>query len=259
MTYPDPTPRRTRAGQAPGRAEPRAGDDDAPRHVHGRNDLDFVSSGRSASEFERARRHTGRVRFLKFALPLGGGLTLAIVAIAYFVSLTVLPDIDLGDTSIEEGKLVMNNPTLAGTDGNGRPYSLSAERATQDADNPARITLVNILAKMPVGDSGVAQISAATGVYDTAGKTLDLGGAISVDMDDGVTIRLQDASIDIAEGRLSTGKPVVVDTGRARVSADSLTVEDRGKKIVFENRVQMTLQPFDSSNGGETADKGTEQ
>ncbi len=267
LTYSDPTPRRTRAGQAPRRAEPRHYDDydgyddydDAPRADHGHADLDFVSSGRSKAEFDRARRHTGMVRFLKLALPLGGVLALAIIAISYYISLAVLPDIDIDGASIEQGKLVMNNPTLAGTDGNGRPYNLSAERATQDAANPARVSLINIKAKMPVSDSGFAQIAAASGIYDTAGKTLELGGTISVDMDDGITIRLQDASIDIEKGSLRTEKPVVVDTGRARVSAESLTVEDRGKKIVFENRVQMTLQPFDSSDGGDTADKGTAQ
>lgn len=268
LTYSDPTPRRTRSGQAPRRAETRQYDDsyesyddfdDAPRAGHGHVDLDFVSSGRSASEFDRARRHSGMVRFLKLALPLGGALALAIIAIAYYVSLAVLPDLDIDGASIEQGKLVMNNPTLAGTDGNGRPYSLSAERATQDADNPARVSLVSIKAKMPVSDSAFAHITAATGIYDTAGKTLELGGTIAVDMDDGMTIRLEDASIDIEKGSLRTEKPVVVDTGRARVSAESLTLEDRGKKIIFENRVRMTLQPFDSPTGGETADKETAQ
>lgn len=211
--------------------------------------LAFVSAGRPASEFERARRHSGRVRFLKLALPIGGVATIVLLVAAYVATQFAPPSVEIGTTSIEDGKLVMANPKLAGSDNNKRPYSLTADRAIQDADNPTRITLEAIQARLPVDDSNAADIRAGIGVYDADAKTLDLSGKVAVDLNDGMTIRLEDAAIDIETGTLRTDSPVEVDTGRARVTSDSLTVQDRGKTIIFEKRVRMTLLPAGAAEG----------
>lgn len=207
-------------------------------------DLGFVSQTRSAAEFERAQRHSRRVKFLKLALPLGGAAAIVLMIVAFVVTQFALPKVQIETARIEDGKLVMANPRLAGSDNNDRPYSLTAERAIQDAAQPTRITLEQISATLPVDGTNAAAITAGLGVYDADAKTLTLSGKVAVDMKDGTTIRLEDASIDIEKGRLTTDSPVAIDAGRAKVTADSLVVEDRGKSIVFERRVRMTLMPI---------------
>ena len=202
-----------------------------------------VAGNRSLADFERARRHSRIVSLLKVGLPAGGALTIvAIVSVLLFAG-SHLPSINIGRTKIEDGKLVMDNPQINGTDANRRPYKLTARRAVQDADHPTHITLEEINARLPMNDRSFARLTAGNGVYDADGKTLRLGGAVAVNTEDGMTIKLEDANIDIAGGTLQTDKPVSVDTGRAFVSADTLAIEDKGNRIIFNNRVRMTIRP----------------
>ncbi|MCU0790632.1 MAG: hypothetical protein MUE79_06220, partial [Nitratireductor sp.] len=111
----------------------------APAAAHVRAEADgmaFMAAGRSPEEFARAQRHSRRVRFLKLALPVGGALSIILLIVAYAVSQFALPSIDPGEARVMDGKLVMNNPKITGTDSQNRPYSLTAVRAVQDAEKP---------------------------------------------------------------------------------------------------------------------------
>ena len=157
-----------------------------------------------------------------------------------------------------DGKLVMNNPKIAGTDSKNRPYNLTAVRAVQDAQRPTRITLETIEGNLTIDEKNSASVTAGTGIYDSVAKTLDLSGKVAVDTKDGMSLRMEGASIDIGSGRLVTNQPVSIDTGRAQISAQSLTVEDKGNKIIFENRVRMTLQPIDPKEAAKNKSGATE-
>jgi len=209
-----------------------------------------LRDGRAAAEFERARKHSNRVQILKRMLPIVGVLAIVVIIGSLFFSGSNLPSVDIGSLRLEEGKLVMDSPELSGTDSNKRPYSMTATRAVQNTDKPDRIALEDIQAQLPLNDEQTAKITAGTGVYDAGEKTLELGGNIAVDTDDGMKIRMIDAQIDIETGRMQTNSPVEVDTGRANVKSDSLIVEDNGKMIIFENRVRMTILPFNDEDGG---------
>ena len=205
--------------------------------------LDFMSSGRGAEEFLRAHRHSRRVRFLKLGLPLGAAIVIFGIAGVTLLSNSGLPDVEIGDTTVKDGKLVMSNPRLDGTDQQNRPYNLTADKAVQDSAKLSRISLEAIVGKLPISNDGFAAVRAGTGVYDADAKTLELGGNVSVDTDDGMSIRLEDAQIDIGSGSIKSARPVEVDTGNANIKAQSLSVSDKGKTIVFTGSVHMTIQP----------------
>jgi lipopolysaccharide export system protein LptC len=207
------------------------------------------SGNRTKADFERARRHSRIVAFLKIGLPASAVLTMIAIVAALVFSGGNLPSVGIGGIKIENGKLVMDNPKLNGTDSNQRPYTLTARKAIQDAANPSRITLEKIDARLPLSETSFATVTAGTGIYDADGKTLRLGDKVAVDTQDGMSVRLQDAAIDIASGTLSTQNPVNVDTGRVFLSADTLTVEDKGDRIIFQDRVHMTIRPAGESEG----------
>ncbi len=198
---------------------------------------------RRADEFARADRHSRRVRWLRIGLPAIAAAAIAVLVASLVISASRAPSIDLRSARVVDGKLVMDNPVLNGTDENRRPYRLTAKRAVQDAANPARIELESIDAVLSVSDSAKAKVLAGGGLYDASAKTLSLADLVTVDTEDGMHIRLQDADINIDAGTLITLNPVEVSSGRSVVTAESMRVEDRGKKIVFESRVRMTLYP----------------
>jgi lipopolysaccharide export system protein LptC len=206
---------------------------------------------RRAEEFERARRHSRRVRLLRIGLPSVAATAIVALVAALVVSASRAPSIDLQAARLENGKLVMDNPVLSGSDDDQRPYRLTAHRAVQDAANPARVSLEAIDAVLSISDKSQAKIVAGAGIYDISEKTLNLSGSVSVDTDDGMRIRLQDADIDIAAGTLNTLNPVEVEMPEAVVTAESMRVDNRDKTIVFESRVRVTLYPARVEQAGD--------
>lgn len=210
--------------------------------------------GRVDAAFHRAQRHSRRVRVLKFALP-----TVAALAVAAFVGVSWLSvpaglSVNIGDTAIENGRLVMAAPKLDGFTGDNRAYSMSATRAIQDLGNTARIDLEGIDAKLPFDDTNWVTVAAKSGMLDRGSNTLDLNSAVTVATDTGITAVLQSAKVDIARGDLDTADPVAITLDGARIEADSFQVRERGAVMIFENRVRMQIDG--GRLNGETTGEG---
>lgn len=205
--------------------------------------MDFIGGERDVRSFNRAHRHSGRVRFMRIAFPLAGIFIVSIVTGAYFWSRTTLPDIAIESASMENDKMVMKNPKLNGLDKENRPYNLSARQAITNPQEPRKVELIDIAAQVPVEEGLFANIIAGNGFYDAEAKTLKLGGNVDVNTDDGMTMKLQDADVDMGAGSLVTINPVVITTEQATISADSFSVQNNGEKVVFETRVKMTIYP----------------
>lgn len=211
-------------------------------------ELGFLTQERSDHEYRDAVRHSKRVRLLKIAMPVVGGLIILGLVATLAIRQFLLPGIDLGAIGYQDGKLVMENPNLNGFDKDKRPFKLSADRAIQNADQPRRVELVNIAATLPMDDTRFAEITAGNGVYDAEQKTLVLSQQIHVNTTDGMKIDLGDADVDIGKGSLKTPNPVFASTPQADISADSLLISDSGEQIVFEGTVRLTLRPKESNS-----------
>lgn len=191
----------------------------------------------------KANRHSSRVRWLRIVLPVIAVLIIAGIAGAYLLSRANLPQVTIATTAFENGRMVMQNPVLDGVDGEQRPYRLTAKQAIQNPKQPRQVELDSIAAEVPVEKGLYAHILAGTGFYDGEAKRLDLGGEIEVVTDDGMTAKLLDATVDIGAGTLETANPVQMTTEQAKISAERMFVEENGAKVVFENRVRMTIFP----------------
>ena len=86
-------------GDAAGIAQP-------PNQV--RHDLDFIGSDRDIGDFKRAAKHSSRVELLKYLLPIIGMIIIALIMAALILRPKLPVDISIGDTGIEDGKLVMS-------------------------------------------------------------------------------------------------------------------------------------------------------
>ncbi|MBL4696691.1 MAG: LPS export ABC transporter periplasmic protein LptC [Rhizobiaceae bacterium] len=209
----------------------------------GHSGQDFMSSTREPGEFERALRHSGKVRRLKVILPI-----IAIVVVLGFVGAIALrsvslPNISIGSLDLSDGKLVMKNPKLNGVDGKQRPYNLVAEKAIQDLSKPGEIELESIIARLPMDDGVFANVTAVRGIYNSEKRTLTMIGEVTMKTETGLDALLYDVDMDIASGSLQTSKPVSLKSESADIFADSMQVERNGEYIIFEKRVRLTLYP----------------
>lgn len=146
-------------------------------------------------------------------------------------------------TDAAEGKLVMDSPKLEGFTRDGRPYSVSATRATQDVETQDIINLDGIDARMPVEQDNWARVEAVSGVYDRTANTLDVQTDILVTTTDGMVAKLKSAFLDINGGSLKSTAPVDIQAHGSRIRAGSMSVLQNGSRVIFETRVRVYIDP----------------
>lgn len=198
-------------------------------------------SGTRGDAFDRARRHSRRVRVLKFTVPL----LAAAIAIAFpvysYLAAPVSISVQAEGTAFSDGKLVMANPKLNGFTKQKLPYSLTATRATQDVGKQGIIDLEGINAKLPVASDNVVSVNAGHGIYNRDANTMDLTSDVSVTTSDGMEAKFKSVFLDMGKGSMKTDNPVDVSRAGSRITADSMSVEENGKVVVFENRVRVNI------------------
>ena len=199
-------------------------------------------AGRSRA-FLAARRHTRLVRVLRVVLPLGAFLAVA----AFFVKVDLgLPgDLDLSSASLSvtRNSVIMDNPKLTGFAGNGREYSLTADRAIQPLNNPGQVRLETIEAKITTPNGGTTSVTAEAGDYDHEKSSITLLGPIRVNSADGYKLDMTNAQVDFHAGTLVSDNRIYIGYGDSEMAGDRLSVEDGGKHIVIEGSVRTVLMP----------------
>ncbi|MEM7290127.1 MAG: LPS export ABC transporter periplasmic protein LptC, partial [Pseudomonadota bacterium] len=196
---------------------------------------------RSADDFDRAHRHSRRVALLKKALPATAGFV--VVSFMLFAVTAHIPiaNITVDEIGLKEGKLVMEKPKMAGFDKKSRPYDVRAQQAIQDLAKPGKVLLNTIDAKLPMDANSFANVDAKSGIYDTESEQLFLNDEVKIKGARGMDILLQDANIDMKTGIMESNNPVNVKSKNTNITADSVRVEDGGERILFNNRVKMTI------------------
>ncbi|MHB2267198.1 LPS export ABC transporter periplasmic protein LptC [Aliihoeflea sp. PC F10.4] len=196
----------------------------------------------SNDPFEKARRHSRRVRLLKTVLPIGAIVFAAVFIAAIYISSPGSLGFQLGSTSVENGRLVMQDPKLDGFTSDNRAYSMTASRASQLIGDGNRIDLEGIDARLPLDADDWITVTAETGTFDRAANRLEVTSPMRARTEKGIDARFQSASVDISSGTLETSDPVEIDLDGTRVSADSMQIIDDGTIMIFENRVRMRIE-----------------
>jgi lipopolysaccharide export system protein LptC len=193
--------------------------------------------------FDRAQRHSRRVRVMKFAVPLlAAGIAVAFPVYSYLAA-PVSISIQADGTAFSDGKLVMANPKLNGFTKGKLPYSLTALRAIQDVGKQDIIELEGIHAKLPLTADNVATVEAKRGIYNRSANTMDMTSDVTVTTTDGVEAKFKSVFLDMGKGSMKTGDPVDVSRDGSRITAGSMAVEENGRVVVFENKVSVHIDP----------------
>lgn len=193
--------------------------------------------------FGLAQRHSRRVRVLKFAVPLAAALIAVAFPVYSYLAAPVSISVQADGTAFANGKLVMANPKLNGFTKQKLPYSLTALRAIQDVGKQDIIDLEGINANVPLAADNVATVNAKRGIYNRSGNTMNLTSDVTVTTTDGVEAKFKSVFLDMGKGSMKTDDPVDVSRGGSRITADSMSVQDNGKVLVFENRVRVNIDP----------------
>ena len=200
--------------------------------------------------YQAAVAHSARVRKLRIWLPIG-----AVVISAIFISVSVirayLPEnLSVQSARIEDAKIVMERPAIAGRNDDGISYSMTAVRALQDIANPNMITLEDVKAAVPLNVNTIARVVATEGIFDRGTDRMELTAPFDVNLSNGTTAKFQSAQLDVVAGTLNTDDPVSIDTEQASIVAQSLKITDKGRTITFAGQVRVNIEAAAIRNRG---------
>ncbi len=198
---------------------------------------------RHETHFNRAHQHSIFVSLLKKTLPVAALCMVVWFVIVGFVNTSSIGDISVKSSGISNGMLVMESPKMSGFTRDNRPYDLIASFAKQNLTEPNIINLENLRATVPMQAKVFADIKAKSGIYNSDKEWLTLKTDIEINSQDGTKIILESAEIDLAKGNLSSQNPVIVSTSNSRITSEKVDVTDNGAKIIFKQRVRMTVLP----------------
>ncbi|MDO1580795.1 LPS export ABC transporter periplasmic protein LptC [Rhizobium oryzicola] len=200
-----------------------------------------VTGGSRATAYQAALAHSRRVRRLRILLPIAAAVISAIFIAVSFVRAYLPEKLTIQSARIEDGKIVMESPAMAGRNEKGVSYSLTATRALQDLQNQNHLTLENVKAAMPLNATVIARVAAESGVYDRSTDRMNLTAPFQVDLSNGITANFQSASLDVQQGLMDTQDTVHIKTQEASIVAQSMKISDKGKTISFAGQVQVNL------------------
>lgn len=198
-------------------------------------------TGARKRAFTAARRHSRRVRALRFLLPVAGVLAVAAFAAKTHFSFPGMADLTSAGLSVTRNSIIMDRPRLTGFAGDKREYTVAADRAIQPLASPGEVRLESLQATLTSATGGVTTISADSGDYDHTNNTLRLFGTIEVNSAEGYKLTMTDADIDFEAETMVTENPVKIGYEDSEITGDRMSATDGGQRIVVEGGVRTVV------------------
>jgi lipopolysaccharide export system protein LptC len=209
-----------------------------------RHGFDGGAQRENGRAFQRAMRHSRRVRALRWMIPGVMVLVVGIGMLAMWLDpvrmLARLP-VSAEGLVISGTKITMAAPKLSGYTSDARRYELTAQSAAQDITKPDLIELKSIDAKLDAGKLSTVHITAQDGVYERSKGLLTLKRDVKLKSMRGTELRLEEALVNTGTGEVVSDKPVEVRTPQGTVRADRLEVDNSGDVVRFVGGVIMKL------------------
>ena len=190
-------------------------------------------------------RYSIFVGFMKMLLPaVAVALILLVVAWPKFVFDDNRFRLSISKLGPEQAEsLTMLNARFDGVDEENRPYTLTADMATQSEREKDLVDLELPKADITLPDGTWLALTAQQGQYRRERQVLDLAGSVSLFHDQGFELRTESARVDLKNGTASGNQPVQGQGETGLIDAEGFRVYDRGERIVFTGKSHMFIFP----------------
>lgn len=189
-------------------------------------------------------RYSRFVRIMKILLPA--------LAVSLLGLVVVWPRLRFDDTRFRIGfaklspdqvqTLAMDNPRYFGIDQNNRPFTLIANRASQEDGQPDVIDLTQPKGDFSTKDGSNVSISGERGYYHQKAQLLDLEGAVSLYHDKGYELHTERAEINLADSSAHGDAPVHGQGPQGLLAGEGFRISNKGADVLVTGRSQLSLQ-----------------
>jgi lipopolysaccharide export system protein LptC len=201
---------------------------------------------------QEVRRHPARwaapggahdflVKSLKILLPIGIGILLA------YLLLTPLSKskeisflLDKNKVDVAKERLKVQAAQYRGLDNQGRPFTLTADKALQQTSAEQVVNIEGMSARILL-DDGPASIGAQRGRYDMERQTVDVLGPIQVRASDGYTLQTSDVTVDFNTRSIASGGRVQGRMPLGTFNAGRLAADLPSRTVVLSGRANLHI------------------
>jgi len=129
--------------------------------------------------------------------------------------------------------LSMSNAHFEGVDDKKRPFSISAEKATQVTQDADTIDLTQLQADMTMSDGAWLSLTSDSGRLQRSKQLLDLLGQVNLFQDQGYELHTRDVHIDLGRNNALGHSPVQGQGPSGELTAEGVLILNSGERIVF--------------------------
>jgi lipopolysaccharide export system protein LptC len=185
--------------------------------------------------------HDWLVKGMKILLPAAVGALLAYLLLSPLSrqkEISFLLDKKKVDVAGE--RLKVEAAQYRGLDNQGRPFTLTADKALQATSAEPVVGISGMSANILL-DEGPASIRADNGRYDMDKQKVAVDGPIHVRAADGYTLETRDVTVDFNTKRLQSGGRVEGKMPLGRFSAGRMTADLPTRTVVLAGRAQIHI------------------
>ncbi len=189
----------------------------------------------------KSKRHSSLVRKMRLILPV---LALGVVVVLMTwksdnIPVAPVPRAEISPETIAQNELV--NPKFQSEDKSGQPYTITADKAVQNAGDMDTLLLQSPVADMTLKSGGWVSLKAKDGTYQQSTGNLDLNNTVEIHHDSGYEIHTQKMNIDVKGQKITSDTPVTGQGPAGNISASGLLVDGNSKTVTFTGPAKITF------------------
>ncbi len=188
------------------------------------------------------RAYSGFIRSLRFILPLIA-LVLSVIVITWDEGGRRIEPLQKSEV-LPTSATVQNEllkPVFNSVDEKNQPYSVTADTAVQNRNNPDIVELQNPIANLKMNDGGEVSGDAAMGLYEQKTQKLNLEGNVHLKHSDGYVLTTEELRIDMVTQKAYSGRDVVVNGPDGSIHATGLEGSNDGGVLIFTGPAKVIL------------------
>lgn len=140
-------------------------------------------------------------------------------------------------------------PVFNSVDDKNQPFSVTADRATQDRINPDILNLEQPKAELSMNDGSKINADATIGLYQQKEQKLNLEGAVHLIHSDGYTLTTEELRVDLITQKAFSGLDVFVEGPAGTIQSTGLEGDAATGNLVFTGPAKVVLNSADIKLG----------
>lgn len=194
---------------------------------------------------KKQKRHSAIVRRMRLILPVAA-FAIVIALMTWkdeSAPVSAIPREEVSPQTVSQNELI--NPKFQSEDQNNQPYTITADKATQNADDMDILHLQKPVADITLKSGGWVSLKAKNGVYQQEDKNLNLDGDVVIHDKNGYEIQTQKINIQVKDQMITSTSPVTGRGPEADISASGLSVDGQSKIVIFTGPAKLTFKKED--------------